>query len=58
MYIRRFPLYTGVNYLAKAEEFNPQDNSFEIHEKYLRTTDEEPHGKLLFINTGKPTLQN
>lgn len=51
-----FLLYTGIKlFLQKAEaEFNPQDNwALKFMKKYLRTTDEEPHGKFIIYKYRK-----
>lgn len=51
-----FLVYTGIKlFLQKEEaEFNPQENwAFRFMKKYMRTTDEEPHGKFIITKNKK-----
>ena len=51
-----FLLYTGIKMFSQGdeEEFNPEENwAFRFMKKFMRTTDEEPHGKFVIIKNGK-----
>jgi tellurite resistance protein TerC len=51
-----FLVYTGIKLFSQndEEEFNPGENwAFKFMRKYLRTTDEEPHGKFIMYKNRK-----
>ena len=51
-----FLVYTGVKMFTsnEDEEFNPQENwAFRFMKKYMRTTDEEPHGRFIITKKNK-----
>lgn len=51
-----FLLYTGIKMFSQGdeEEFNPEENwAFRFMKKFMRTTDEEPHGKFVIMKNGK-----
>jgi len=54
-----FLVFTGIKLFAAKEEhtFDPENNwAFKFMKKFLRTTDEEPHGKFLVKINGKTFL--
>jgi tellurite resistance protein TerC len=51
-----FLLYTGIKMFSSSEEeeFNPEENwAFKFMRKFMRTTDEEPHGKFIIKRNNK-----
>lgn len=51
-----FLLYTGIKLFVQIEEaeFNPQENwAYRFMKKFMRTTDEEPHGRFIIIKNKK-----
>lgn len=51
-----FLMYTGIKMFSSSEEeeFNPEENwAFRFMRKYLRTTDEEPHGRFIITRNNK-----
>ncbi|GAB2835732.1 TerC family protein [Ferruginibacter profundus] len=51
-----FLVYTGIKMFASSEEaeFNPQENwAFRFMKKFMRTTDEEPHGRFIITRNNK-----
>jgi tellurite resistance protein TerC len=51
-----FLVYTGVKMFGSSEEeeFNPEENwAFKFMRRYLRTTDEEPHGRFIITRNKK-----
>ena len=51
-----FLLYTGVKLFrsSEEEEFNPEDNwAFKLMKRYMRTTNEEPHGRFVIKKDSK-----
>ncbi|MGG9961541.1 TerC/Alx family metal homeostasis membrane protein [Ferruginibacter sp. SUN106] len=51
-----FLVYTGIKMFASNEEaeFNPQENwAFRFMKKFMRTTDEEPHGRFIITRNNK-----
>ena len=51
-----FLMYTGIKMFSSSEEeeFNPEDNwAFKFMRRYLRTTDEEPHGRFIITRNKK-----
>ena len=54
-----FLVFTGIKLFAAKEEhtFDPENNwAFKFMKKFMRTTDEEPHGKFLVKINGKTFL--
>lgn len=51
-----FLLYTGIKMFSRKgeEEFDPEDNwAFKFMTKYMRTTNEEPHGRFIIMKHNK-----
>jgi tellurite resistance protein TerC len=51
-----FLMYTGIKMFGSSEEeeFNPEENwAFKFMRRYLRTTDEEPHGRFVITKHNK-----
>lgn len=51
-----FLMYTGIKMFSSSEEeeFNPEENwAFKFMRRYLRTTDEEPHGRFIITKHNK-----
>ncbi len=51
-----FLVFTGIKMFGSSEEeeFNPQENwAFRFMRKYMRTTDEEPHGRFIITKHNK-----
>jgi len=51
-----FLVYTGVKMFTSSEdeEFNPEENwAFRFMKKFMRTTDEEPHGRFIITRNNK-----
>jgi tellurite resistance protein TerC len=51
-----FLVYTGIKMFASSDEaeFNPQENwAFRFMKKFMRTTDEEPHGRFIITKNNK-----
>ena len=51
-----FLMYTGIKMFSSSEEeeFNPEENwAFKFMRRYLRTTDEEPHGRFVITKHNK-----
>jgi len=51
-----FLFYTGIKMFSSSEEaeFNPEENwAFKFMKKFMRTTEEEPHGKFIVMKNNK-----